>query len=376
MAKTRKKIIFFSLLGVLLLLPLMAGASSLKTRNNIVIPAEETVNDNVYALGKNISVEGKIIGDLIALGQNLTIKGEIEGDVIGLASNINLEGKVSGSVKLAGENINFEGAVSENAYLAGANVFQKEGSKVGRDLLLASPEAELRGEVGRNLKMAGSKLVLKGLVNGRADLLLDKREIDSPLTITESAQIKDGLYYRAGVKGDISEKAGLGGELKHEFYPVAETNISSWVWNYLLAVFASLLIGLIFVTLFKNKTLELFYHFKESTYTTFLKGLALLVLPPLAGILLLFTLIGAPLTIIIISLWLVALIVSRVLVAIYLGRLITKKANYKKDSLMVALIVGVVIAWVAFSLPLVGWIFSLVATLWGLGAMFNYLKSV
>ena len=359
-----------------MLLPLVAGASSLKTRNNIVIPAEETVNDNVYALGNNVDVEGKIIGDLVALGQNLTISGVVEGDVVALGSNIDISGEITGSLKTAGENIRLSGEVKENVYAAGGNFLQKKDSQIGQDLLLAAPKGELKGEVARNLKAAASQLVLEGIIGGRADLLLNKKELEKTLVIAESAQIKDGLYYRAGTKGSISEKADIGGEIKHEFYPSGKTDTSGWVWDYLIAVFASLLIGLVLITLFKNKTLEAFYHFKESSYTTFLKGLALLVLPPLISVLLLFTFIGIPLAIIITSIWIVGLIISRILVAIYLGRLITKKIDYKKDSLMFVLITGVAIAWIAFSLPVVGWVFNLAATLWGLGAIYNYLKTL
>jgi len=96
---------------------------------------------------------------------------------------------------------------------------------------------------------------------------------------------------------------------------------------------------------------------------------------PVLSFLLLFTLIGIPLSLLILSGWLIAVLSSRVLVALYLGKTLIKKTNFKKESLMSALILGTALSWLVFHLPLVGWIFNLLAVCWGLGVLYEHLKT-
>jgi len=47
----------------------------------------------------------------------------------------------------------------------------------------------------------------------------------------------------------------------------------------------------------------------------------------------------------------------------------------KKDSLIWAMIVGVVIMWFIFCIPIIGWILALVAIWWGLGGIWLHFKN-
>ena len=104
-------------------------------------------------------------------------------------------------------------------------------------------------------------------------------------------------------------------------------------------------------------------------------GIIALLLTPIIVVILLITIIGIPLSLILLALWLVALCLSKILAGILVGRSLLN--NYwpkKKDSLISAMIIGIVIAYLIFSLPIIGGFISLLAMLWGLGGIMLSLK--
>ncbi|MCK4553560.1 hypothetical protein KAU19_01185, partial [Candidatus Parcubacteria bacterium] len=104
-------------------------------------------------------------------------------------------------------------------------------------------------------------------------------------------------------------------------------------------------------------------------------GVIVMFLTPIIAILLLITLIGMPLAFILIGVWLIALFVSKILVGILIGRELLKRFwEKKKDSLLLAMVIGIVIAWIIFSLPIIGWLLCLVAMWWGVGGIWLYFR--
>jgi len=88
------------------------------------------------------------------------------------------------------------------------------------------------------------------------------------------------------------------------------------------------------------------------------------------------TVIGLPLGLIIAAKWLVAIYVARVLTALWLGAWLLKQLKMGAGkSLLPALAVGVFVSWLLFAIPAVGWIISLLAVCFGLGAFWAYVKN-
>ncbi|MEI6596732.1 MAG: hypothetical protein WCL13_00780, partial [bacterium] len=84
---------------------------------------------------------------------------------------------------------------------------------------------------------------------------------------------------------------------------------------------------------------------------------------------------GIPLSLILSALWLIAMYASKILVGILIGKnLINNYWPKKKDSLILAMIIGVVAAYLIFALPFIGWVIALMAILWGMGGIMLVLK--
>jgi len=100
-----------------------------------------------------------------------------------------------------------------------------------------------------------------------------------------------------------------------------------------------------------------------------------LLLTPIIVFILLITIIGLPLAFITFGLWLIAIYLSKILVGILVGRsLLNNFWLAKKDSLILAMVIGIIVSYLIFAIPFIGWIIALLAVLWGLGGIMLALK--
>ena len=77
---------FLSIFSVLSLLVMTFTTSALAfdglEGGDVVIKADEVIEDDVYVGAANFTLEGTIKGDLIVAGTNITINGTVDGDLI------------------------------------------------------------------------------------------------------------------------------------------------------------------------------------------------------------------------------------------------------------------------------------------------------
>jgi hypothetical protein len=136
-----------------------------------------------------------------------------------------------------------------------------------------------------------------------------------------------------------------------------------------------LVAGLILVSLWRDPMRQLTDYMLEKTTRSIIFGLLVMFVTPLLCLVLIFTLIGVPVAIIILALWLIALYLAKIMAGILIGRaLVEKMWQAKKDSLIWSMITGVTIVWFITTLPVVGFITSLIFIWWGLGAIWYMLE--
>jgi hypothetical protein len=107
-----------------------------------------------------------------------------------------------------------------------------------------------------------------------------------------------------------------------------------------------------------------------------LSGLIIMFVVPPIALILLFTIIGIPLALIMIAWWIIATYVTKIFTAILVGKIIIKEISKKNDTKLIwSLIIGVIICWLLFAIPFVGWIASLIAVWFGLGGLYTYVTN-
>ena len=373
-----KKVIIIACFAFLL--PLTASAYSVKKSDSVYVPKDEVIEGNLYAVGASLVIDGKVTGDIICAGQSININGDVAGDVICAGQSININGKIGGNLRLIGNTINFNGQVERNGIIIGATSITSASSTIGWDLLILGNIFELNGKVGRDLYGGAGKVNLAGQIGKNINLDLGRQNnIDKPLTIAGTAEINGQLKYKSDKEAVIDNGAVITGETIHN-YPTAVTKKSNlanlgWWWGKLISLFSALVIGLVLISFWREQIIKITDLIKVKINVSLGWGILALLLTPIIAIILLITIIGIPLALILMALWLIAMYVSKILVGILIGRtLLLKYWPKQKDSLILAMIVGIVITYLVFAIPFIGWIATLMAALFGLGGIMLALK--
>ncbi len=359
---------------IVLTFPFLVNAFEIKTGNSIYINKDETVSGNLYSASKNITIDGKIEGDVICASNNITVNGEVAGDIICASQNININGELAGDLRLAGENVTINGQVEKNASVMCSKLNIGQEGKVGWDILVLGQTASVQGEVGRNIHGILSQIDVQGKIKENINLKLapNKEKDFIPITVSENAVIGKNIRYTAGKKGVIPDNA-VAGEIQHQF-PKTEWDFWSWGWKKIYSIFSAFIIGLILITLFKKQTLEITENIINKPVPSVLWGVAVMFLTPIIAFVLMVTFIGLPLALMLGALWLIAMFLSKVIVGIAVGLKIIKKKENKEKNLMLAMIMGIVLVYLVLSIPVIGFVLSIITIWLGLGGIWLSLK--
>ncbi len=371
------KTLLIGFAAVIFLLPVVVQASTVKSGDNVYLPKEETIDGNLYAASNNITIDGEIKGDLIAVAQTITVNGRLEGDLIAAAQTITVNGEVNGNIRVAGNSANLNGPVARNVNVIGNSVVIGKEAKIGWDLLTGAVNTNILGIVNGNVDGSSDSTTLSGKVGKNFNFSQNRK--NQNITISPEASINGDVYYNEKTKLNIAEGANIAGKINPVKNKEASTKNQaiSYLWSLFYAIFAALIIGLVLTTVGKKLTAQLNNILEEHFTLSLGWGLLVFLATPLAAIVLMFTIIGLPLALIMLACWLIMLWVGKIIAAIYLGKKITNKLEKDKSknpNLIASLIIGVVIAWLLFSLPFLGWLISLFATCIGLGAFILYLR--
>lgn len=360
------------------MIPMATKAFSTKTGTSVYVAENETINGNLFAGGQTITIEGKVTGDVICGGQVININGIVEGDVICGGETININGTVNGNVRVAGSSINVNGKIARNAMLFGSSVYLGSSSSVGWDVFMAGATGEIRGDIGRGLKGAAASVVISGEIGDDVSLELDRSDKNT-LTLEQGAKIGGNLDYTAGKEASIDANAKVTGSVvynpKTKFVKKPASLMRFWLWGSIYSILAAIAIGLALVLLMKDKVKKITDRMISRIGSSIGMGAIIMFLTPIAFILLLMTIIGIPLGFILLGILIISFCIGRILAAIAIGRIwFSKFLPKKKVSLIWPMISGIILSWIIFSIPFLGWMFSLAAMWWGLGGLWMQCK--
>lgn len=367
-----KKIFKLSLIVLLvcLSLPITVKATNGESQQNIYIPKEEVREGNVYLIGQNITVDGEIKGDLIAVANLITVNGHVGGDIITAGSTLNVNGQVDGNIRALGNQINLNSSVGKNITLVAAVLNYGQSASTGGDLVVMASQLNLSGSVIGHLYAGGDLINIDGKIGKGADLRLGGTA-KTPLNISNEAIINGDLNYYSKNAANITNRAAISGQLNHKEIGGQKSPLLAWFWGRLYALFAALICGLVLITLLKKKWPQFKKLSENKVGRNFGIGALILFLSPLAALILAITFIGLPLAAIIIAVWLIVIYLAKILVAVLFGGWLENKLFKKEDpGLFRPLVLGVLAAWIVFSIPFIGWLISLAATIFGLGLIY------
>lgn len=371
-----KRIFFaFILLGAGLLLALPSISQAIFIQSDNEVNTDQTIDGNFFAAGNIVNIAGTVNGDVFAVGNNITITGTINGDVFAAGNSVLIDGEVAGNLRLAGSNVSIHNKVGKNVIAAGSQLIIHEQGEINGHLTCASAALSINGPVHGNIDAASSETTINSEIGRDVELRLDQGK----LTLRPKALIRGNLKYSADQEAEISEGAVVEGEIEYKPFEEKEHAAKVKVFGFLtLGFWIGVLIKLVSLFILGFLIAYLLPRPIEYTYSKMTKkpgaslliGFAILFLTPIIAVILMITVVGIPLAMMLLSGYAIALYAVRAIAALIIGRLITQGLKLRLHSVW-QLLIGVIVMIFLSVIPFVGWLLSLLITIWALGAVFK-----
>lgn len=313
------------ILTVLLFLAIAAPAYAMTTRGGqtVTVPTGETVVGTLFAGGNSIAIDGTVNGDLFCGGQNVTIGGTVNGDVICGAQTIDVTGTVSGSLRTAAQMVDVNGTVKRNVTVAAQT-------------LTLGKTATVAGEV----IFAGANLTNSGRVVGPVTHWQPKEEKVKPERII--------------VKKTVQQEV-----------------VSLLIKMIIFGVLAAIVMAVA-----PKQTDKVLKIMREKPWHSMGVGFFIMLIVPTLILTMVITIIGIPLAVLAGLAFGLAIAISRVFVAILAGQYVLNNFHVNRaGNTLLPVFVGVPLTVLVFAVPVIGWLLSFLAVLWGLGAMWKSRKA-
>lgn len=386
MSKTRISLAVFLALFVGFF-ALEANALMVQNKESLYVAKEEVINSNYVAVGSSITVDGKIQGDVICAGRSITINGFIDGDVLCAGQTITINGEVRGNVRVVGSSVAINGKVARNVMVAGSDINLGSEAEIGWDMLFAGAYSDIRGEVKRDVDGTAAIMTIGSKV-GRNVNLFGERNDDAKnntnknktITIAKGAVINGNLSYTASQDAVIEDGATIKGSTDRHNFSMrtskdSESAVAGYVWWRIIVIFAALLVGLLLVSWLKRPINQMYQKIYNKPFATLGYGLLFIIVAPIICLLLFFTFIGIPLALMLGTVWLMMLYLGKIITAIMIGEEIMKRRKQvegRKHNIILSMIVGIVVSYIIFSIPVIGTLVALLATMCGVGLVWIY----
>ncbi len=318
---------FVAVAGLALLLPGLALASVMRADSNVNLG--ETIPENVYLAGGNPVVAGNVQGDLLVSGGNVFVSGQIYQDAMIAGGTVNVTGHIGGDLRVFAGNVMVDGQVDGELMVFGGSI-------------MIGHHAVVRGDVNA----AGGKVQ----VDPEAKLL------------SKNVNIRDGEKVERDAQGTPK--------------PYFDTNkfltASFWVMNLLFIVSVMIVVAILHL-LFPNFTKKFVTEGAHPKIfgRSFLVGLILFIVMPVAAILCFITGVGGFLGGLIMLAYIAYILMGILYGGVVFGGLLyelikkPKKYNMGWGWLILGVVGLHIITWV----PVLGWIVGFVFFITAWGAM-------
>ncbi|MFQ6007354.1 MAG: hypothetical protein ACE5K8_00220 [Candidatus Zixiibacteriota bacterium] len=381
-------------------------ATSIQGDGNIHISNLHEIDDDLYAFGENVTVDGLIKGDLVVGARDVFINGEVTESENIICYKLHHTGFVHNSLRAFANTITIDGRVGRSLMFFGYDCRIGKGASIERDVTIGGYSARLEGTVGGKATIWADRIYLSGEIEG--DVELEGKQI----TISPPTTIKGNLTYTSEKEIDIDPSAGvtvLGKtewkqpeqkpEKEHEDKAGAGLRDVVFEVSKLLAAF---LFGIIVILVFRRYARESFEQlrtrFAVSVAAGFLTllivigavlillvsvvfiliGLALISgnLAPVGALVLVLSILMVPITSFAAVSGGIVFYSGKILFALLVGYLLVKL--FKSQPALLGkgqLLLGLIVLTLLFAVPYVGFLIYLLVTIIGAGGIVLGIKS-
>jgi cytoskeletal protein CcmA (bactofilin family) len=351
--------------------PFLAFGAQIQGGSDYFLGKSDTVNENLYAAGGNISIAGNVVGDLVGAGGTINVTGNVSDEVITVGGTLNITGDIGGDLRATGGNILIAGKVNGDVAIAGGQVRIVPGVIVTGDVLVGGGSVIIEGDISGKTRIAGGDVRINGTIGGDLEVMAQR------ITLGSGAEIKGNFNYRSGSEAVIESGAVVGGETHFQKSTSFERKgskkgvfafVSFWI---ILKLLMFVLLGLIMVLVFKNNSRAILKRSTDKFWIEFLRGLIAFIVMPIVAVLAVVTLIGMPLGVIIGMAYIIFIILAKVFAGVIFGswlhKILRKKESFELNWQIA--VMGIIVLYVISWIPILGWLLCAVFFLASFGGL-------
>ncbi|TMC76662.1 MAG: hypothetical protein E6J15_05165, partial [Chloroflexi bacterium] len=352
---------------ILALTPSPAAAADIRQGQDITIGTTETIDDDLYAFGTNIAINGTIHGDLIAAGNIITVDGNVTGDVIAAGQSVAIRGQVGGSVRAAGNTIVLDGKVATDLVVAGNDLTILSNGRVGRDAIVGATTTTITGQIGRDLQVGGVSAKIDGGVGGNVTASIER------LQLTDRGTVGGNLKYTSKNEAQIANASSVKGSTQRQTPDPGRaplvTGTAAVVLEWLKGLIGLLILGILVVFFFPGFSRRAGEALVRSPWLTL--GIGALVLIGLPILSIVFFVVGALIGgwwigLVVLAVFGVVLALSIPVAAVGVGGALLRIAQ-RPVPVWLALFIGLVALLLVALIPILGGLVIFCALLFGMG---------
>lgn len=360
--------------GLFFFHPARIQALNLRAGQDITLTPQDTIEGALVVTGSNININTNIAGDVFCMGQNVIIRGNVAGDVICLAQSLTIDGGVvDGAVRSATQLLNLNSTVGGNITAVAQTALFSPTSSVSGEVSLAAGDARLDGTILGLMSGNFKNLNINGSLHRNTSVVAQN------LTFGPGAQIENNFMYTSD--NEASQANGrFAGKLERRIPDKKISNNSeksnSKAWKGVImigkfvAIGANLIMGVLLLALLPRFSSKVLAVMEKKTGSTILWGFFSTIVFPIALVMLFFTLIGIPFALLGFLMFMILMGVGRIYTALLVGtRILNLDTQVQGGKMYGALVLGVILMWLAFSIPFFGWLISAVSLWLGFGGI-------
>jgi hypothetical protein len=329
---------------------------------------DEKVDDDIYAVGESVKIDGVVNGDVIAFGDTVQVNGTITGDVYLMGGKINIDATIYGNTFVFGNNTSLDGLLSDNTYI-GTSILNYNADTQG-DLMTLFMESNMKGSIGDDLRAVGFRSNIDSVVRGDAILIGEQHSVNE-------VNISGDIFYNSTLEA-IAKEQGV--DFNSDIDIDTPELRKDWNFNVgmkLLNLLSMLLVGYIIITLTPVKSIEIRKRITDST-SDFAKSLTFgfltTILLPLPLIVLALSLVGAPLALLITGVLSFIFIFGKVWVELAFGKEILELFGVEEYRPFKSFLIGRIISILIGLIPIAGGIYNSIVAFVALGAIIRMKK--
>ena len=347
-------------------LPQQAAAAEVRREQSIAVPADETVHNDLIAVGASVRIEGTVEGDVIAFTRDLTVTGHVTGDVIAFSEEVLISGTVDGNLRVFSRGMVLQGNVAKNVTAFGRSVDLISRSNVGGGMIVIAGETDLDGKIQRDLLAVVGRTDLDGLIGGQVWLR------GGTLAVASTADIRGPVTFEGREQPAVETGAKLSSPIRTELTQEMRRGRRSTARALFRAIFsygAALGVGILLLVIFPGFFRATLREARSIGLPIGVGALALIVGVFLVVFAVLLVILGAGAGVACVLAYAPMQYVAQVFVGTWLGNKIMGEPPAVTSAVVGRMAVGLLILHVVRLIPILGGLVGLAVLLWGTGAV-------